>query len=165
MARRKAVRRSHIRCDCANVVRLTNAPMRLALSPGKKYSGLVLDRYTRLGEEAAETEVSWVKAHRKEDGQYDDATRRDVRANAAADALAGEAVGMHPQPTAEQQASLDYYLRRAPMVARAIGVALAMFQPAEPQRLRRRERPPNEGPVKRDDGHQWSYSQGLWRCE
>ncbi len=165
MGRRKAVRRSHIRCDCANVVRATNAPMRLALSPGKKYSGLVLDRYTRLGEAAAETEVSWVKAHRAEDERHDLDTRRDVRANAAADALAGEAVGMHPQPTAEQKASLEFYLRRAPMVARAVGVALALFQPSEPQRLRRRERPPDDGAEAREEGHQWVHCQGLWRCD
>ncbi len=165
MARRKAVRKSHIRCDCANVVRANNAPARVALNPARKYAGIILDKYTRLGEEAAASEVTWVKAHRADGDHLDADTRRDVRANAAADALAGEGIDMHPQPSQKQRDTLEFYLRRAPLVAKAAGVALAMFPPSEGQRLHRKARPEEESKAEADDGHRWAFCQNVWRCE
>ncbi len=166
VSRRMAVRTAHIRSDCANVVRAANAPLRLALSPSKMYSGIILDRYTRVGEAAlAGTSVSWVKAHRAEQGDADHDTRRDVKGNASADLLAGEAVGLHPQPTHDQKVQLEYDLRRAPLVARAIGAALAMFPAAEEQRMLRRPRPADAEAAAAADQHIWQFGYGLWRCD
>ncbi len=166
VSRRMAARTAHVRSDCANVVRAANAPIKLALSPAKVYSCIVLDRYTRLGEAAvAGTTVSWVKAHRADCDAHDADTRRDVRGNAVADQLAGQAVALHPQPSIDQKRMLDFYLRRAPLFARAIGVTLAMFPPSEEQRLARKPKPEDERAAAARDQHFWVFSQCMWRCE
>ncbi len=165
-ARRMAAKKARIRCDCENVVRTANAAVRSALAPGKLYAGIALDSFTRVGDEAVEgTTVEWVKAHRKEHEDMSHATLVDVRGNAAADALAGEAVLMHPQPTHDQRVQLDYYLKRAPLVARAIGTALAMFPAAEAHRLRRRAAPATAEDADAAGQHVWQFAQGLWRCD
>ncbi len=89
VARRKAVRPAHVRSDCDNVVRAANALVAKALAPARAYAGIVLDRFTRLDEASKATQVSWVKAHRAKSDQHDSETKREVRANAAADHLAG----------------------------------------------------------------------------
>jgi hypothetical protein len=165
-ARRMAVRRAHVHCDCENVVRTANAPAKAALSAAKTYAGIALDKYTRMGDAAvAGTEVSWVKAHRAAHDGMSEVERRDVKGNAAADKLAGEAVLLHPQPTYDQKQQLEFYLRRAPLVARAVGTALAMFPPAEAHRLRRRQPPASVEEAEATDRHYWQYGQGMWRCD
>ncbi len=165
-ARRTAARAARIRCDCENVVRAVNAPARTALAPSKLYAGIVLDGFSRAGDKkVAGTTVEWVKAHRTEHEAMDAATLADVRGNAAADALAGEAVLMHPQPSHDQKVLLEYYLKRAPLVARAIGAALALFPSAEAQRLKRRSAPTTAGEAEARDQHYWQFGQGLWRCD
>ncbi len=72
---------------------------------------------------------------------------------------------MHPQPTAQQKADLEYYLKTAPMVARAVGVALAMFPPAEAERMRRRPAARSPGEAKEKNQHFWVHESGLWRCD
>ncbi len=165
LSRRMAARPAHVRCDCANVVKAANAPAAKALGPGRMYAGLLMDQYSRADAVSRGTKVGWVKAHRAEAEGMDAATLRDVRGNAAADALAGEAVGLHPQPTAGQRAELEFFLKRAPLIARAVGVALAMFPSAEQQRLRRREGPASAADARSRQQHYWSFSQGSWRCE
>ncbi len=165
VARREAVRQSHIRSDCSNVVRATNATAARALAPTRAYAGIVLDKFTRLDATSKATRVSWVRAHRAASDQHDEDTRREIRANAAADHLAGEAVKLHPQPTHDQQVALNYYLKRAPLVAKAIGVALAMFPPSEANRLKRRDPPASAAEARERNVHRWICCQGIWRCE
>ncbi len=153
ISRRMAARPAHVRSDCANVVRAANAPAGKAPGPGRMYAGILMDQYARSDAASRGTIVSWVKAHRVEADGMDGDTLRDVRGNAVADALAGEAVGLHPQPTEGQRAELDYHLKRAPMVARAVGVALAMFPPTEQHRLRRREKPPSADDARSKQQH------------
>ncbi len=164
VARRKAARAADVKCDCANVVKAAQAPAKIALAPTKAYAGLVLDRYTRCDEASSNTTVTWVKAHRTECEGDDAATRRDIRGNAAADALAGEAVGLHPQPTAEQKAELEFCTRRAPLIARAIGAALALFPVAETERMVRRPRARCEDEARGLKQHHWVFELGRWRC-
>ncbi len=164
VARRKAARKAEVGCDCANVVRTDNAPLRAALAPTKVYSGIALDRLGRGDDVARCTTVRWVKAHRAEKEDDTWATKRDIRGNASADALAKEAVQLHPQPSAEQQASLDYFARRAPLVAKAIGAALALFPPSETDRLRRRPRALDEAQARERSQHNWQFELGRWRC-
>ncbi len=164
VARRQAARAADVKCDCANVVRAANAPLRAALGPGRMYAGIVLDRYTRSDEVANATTVSWVKAHRAEKDGDDADTRRDIRGNALADALAGEAVLLHPQPSAAQRANLEFFARRAPLVARAVGTALALFPAAEESRMHRRPRAQNAQQAKERQQHLWAFEVGRWRC-
>ncbi len=165
LARRSAVRPADIGSDCLNVVRAATAPARLALAPTKSYAGIVMDQFTRADEVSKGTTVRWVRAHRADNESVDDATRRDIRGNAAADKLAGEAVSLHPQPTHDQRVSLEYYMKRAPLIARALGTALAMFPAAEEARLRRIDKPRDEDEAREKDQHFWSCNQGVWRCE
>ncbi len=164
VARRMAARENHIKCDCHNVVAAANAPAAVALAHTKRYAGILLDRYTRSDQAAKNSRVTWVKAHRAQEDNLDEETARDIKGNAEADALAGEAVGLHPQPNAEQQAELDYYMARAPLVARALGIALAMFPPSETERLKRRAPARSEGEARRKNQHYWTFEAGKWRC-
>ncbi len=165
MARRQAARPAHIRSDCENVVRAANDPASKALAPARTYAGIVLDKYTRLDDASRATRVSWVKAHRADSDQHSAETKREIRANAEADRLAGEAVLLHPQPTHDQQVRLNYYLRRAPLIAKAVGVAQAMFPAAEATRLTRRRRPASAVEARERSLHFWSFNQGVWRCD
>ncbi len=165
-ARRMMVRRAHLRSDCENVVRMDNAPARVALSAAKVYAGIALDKYTRAGDPAiAGTVVSWVKSHRTETDDMSGEERRDVRGNTAADKLAGEAVMLHPQPSEELRQQLEFYLKRAPLIARAVGTALAIFPAAETQRLRRRTPAASAEEAAATERHFWQYGQGMWRCD
>ncbi len=165
ISRQMAARAAHVRSDCANVVRAANAPVSKALGPGRMYAGILMDQYARADAASKGTVISWVKAHRAEADTMDAETIRDVRGNAIADALAGEAVSLHPQPTDAQRAELEFRLKRAPLIAKAVGVALAMFPPAEKQRMGRRARPANVDEAKAKQQHFWAFSQGAWRCE
>ncbi len=165
VARRMSARPADIKCDCSNVVRAANANPRAALAPARLYAGVILDKYTRHDDASNGTTVSWVKAHRAEREGEDAATLRDIRGNAIADELAGEAVGLHPQPTVDQQADLDFYSKRAPLVARAIGAALALFPAAEAERMSRRPRAESACRAKELNQHYWVHEHGRWRCD
>ncbi len=88
----------------------------------------------------------------------------ETSSNAIVNVLAGEAVLLHPQPSADQRTSLAYYLRRAPLVARAIGAALSLFQPSEASRMRRLRPPADAAAAREQAQHYWVFDQGKWRC-
>ncbi len=81
-----------------------------------------------------------------------------------ADRLANAALKLHASPTPLQKASLEYYTRRAPHVARAIATALAAFPASEPTRLKRAQAPRDAEEAKRRQIHWWSFEEGRWRC-
>ncbi len=156
--------RATIKSDCLNVVRSANAAGRTSLGPGRLYAGIALDKWTMAVKDKLIEEVSWVKAHRTKTGNEDEATALDIKGNAAADRLAAEAVSSHDQPSAEQKDRLLFYLTRAPLVAKAIGVALATFPAKEDRRLRRVPRPSSVEEAKHLNRHWWTFSEDSWRC-
>ena len=100
---------------------------------------------------------------------YVDATdheQRDHRGNEDADEAAKLARADHPRAIGEIEKQVEFYLKRAPLVAHAIAVAMAYF-PSRGERLSRRE-----GGAE-DDGrgrmrksrHAWRNVDGTWRCD
>ncbi len=163
-SRRAINMRATIKSDCLNVVRSANATGRTALGPSRLYAGIALDKWTMADRDKLIEAISWVKAHRTSTGNEDEATALDIRGNAAADRLAAEAVGNHDQPSAEQKDRLLFFTSRAPLVAKAIGVALATFPAKEDRRLRRVPRPTSMEEARRLDLHWWTFQEDRWRC-
>ncbi len=163
-ARRLLNQAADLYSDCWNVVRAANGSLREALAPGKLYAGINLDKWQMSEKSRLVKSVNWVKAHRTLVGDEDELTRRHVRANAEADRLAKAAVSLHPKPTAVQRANLEFYVRRAPLVAKAIATALAQFPAAESTRMRRAAAPRSHEEAERRQLHWWQFDEQRWRC-
>ncbi len=151
--------------DCLNVVTAASLTARRALAPGKLYAGINLDRWQVADGDKLISSVKWVKSHRALGDHDDEETARDIRANAEADRLAKQAVADHRPPSALQKATLDFFAKRAPHVAKAIAVALSTFPPAEEQRMTRLARPPrNQEEAEKKQVHWWRFEELRWRC-
>ncbi len=153
--------------DCQGVLDLAAAPPRKQLEGRRKYAGIMLS--TRRYPEGLShvKNLIKVKAHRDIGSIEDPRDRWMAIGNDLADAAAKAARDRHPQPTPEQRATVDFYLRRVPLVVKAVGKAMALFPPAggnlaraatgrggaagSKVRLRRRE-------------HVWRFVEGRWRC-
>ncbi len=164
-ARRMLTRRGIIHSDCLNVVKAATGSLRRALAPSRLYAGVNLDKAQMLEQDRLVQDVVWVKSHRAARGTEDEATLRDIKGNAEADRLAKAAVKAHDAPTALQRANLDFFARRAPLVAKAVATALAAFPSAEPDRLKRAAAPRSAGEAERRRMHWWRYEEGNWRCQ
>ncbi len=163
-ARRLLGRSATIFSDCLNVVRAAKSPMRLALSPSKLYAGINVEKWQMVDNDKLVEQVLWIKAHRTLIGNENAEDTRNVRGNAEADRLAKAAISAHPQPTASQRANLDFYVRRAPHVARAVATALATFPPSESARMTRVSAPRSPEEAERRQVHWWRYKEHAWRC-
>ncbi len=149
--------------DCLGVVRAMGGAARRALAPAARYAGLVLHTYKNPERRRLVHTVRWTKAHRAETGREGPAELCDIRANALADGLAKEAVGLHPALGADVEASIDYAVKRAPFIVRAVAAALELFPPA-PRDMERVPRPTDEQQARQRKRHLWQYSAGAWRC-
>ncbi len=107
--------------------------------------------------------LQWVRAHRNLQDADGDRERWLIKGNAQADLAAKRAVRAHPQPSDEASAELDWYVRRFPFVARAIGLALSKFPPA-PGNLARRPPPSTHQEARVRGCHCWEWDEGRWRC-
>ena len=157
MAMRLIRRQATIYSDGKGVVNLARAPIEKAVSPNSMYAGLLLDTW-RCPEQRRRVSIKWVPAHRKEKGDEDADTLRDIRGNDLADRLAKEAAKRHPQQTKEMEASIEWYCERAKHVIKALGVAGALF-PKAPGDMVRRARGAREAPGSKG-GHTWEYRGG-----
>ncbi len=164
-ARRLLTRKGIIHSDCLNVVRAAAGPLRRALAPARTYAGVNLDKLQMAEHDKLVEEVVWVKSHRTIYGTEGVGELRDIRGNAEADRLAKAAVKAHDQPTALQRANLEYYVRRAPHVAKAIATALAAFPPSEAERLKRAAAPRSAHEAEQRQLHWWKHEGGNWRCQ
>ncbi len=119
--------RSTVVSDCLNVVRDFGRLRAAALSGSRKYAGLLKHV---LGAEAGKAvEVTKVRAHRHVASIPPGAEREDAIGNAAVDRAAKEAVKLHPQPSPAQERELEAACRRAALVIRTVGAAMAVFPP------------------------------------
>ena len=108
-------------------------------------------------------EVKWMPSHRRLSADATAEERRDHAGNEFADEAAKGAVARHPDSCAEAQAEINYYLKRAKLVARAIAVAMALWPPRQDKLVRKRfERRNDEG--NRRAPHEWAFVDGMWRC-
>ncbi len=148
--------------DCSNVVNAYKEPVTRALAATKKYAGLVLSSF-KDPTKRDRVEARWVKAHRTATGEEDPQTAADIQGNAAADAAAREAVDLHPAVPVDAQAEIDYFVKRAPHVARAVSTALALF-PRAATGMGRAPRPSTESEARGSQRHYWQHSAGAWRC-
>ncbi len=148
--------------DCSNVVNAYKEPVARALAATRKYAGLVLSSFKDLSKRR-KVETRWVKAHRTATGEEDQQTAADIRGNAAADAAAREAAELHPAIPAGAQAEIDYFIKRAPLVVKAVAAALALF-PRAPKGMERAPRPATQEEARQSRRHHWQFSAGAWRC-
>ncbi len=152
-----------VKGDCRAVVNSANAPCQLMVAARRKYGGLVMDTLRDPDKRRWAGVVEWVPAHRKLTGAEDAATRRDICGNDAADAAAKEARESQPGLGQEVEARAEYYLKRAPLVAKAAAATLPLFPPA-PGDMQRRPKPSNTRQAVVEGTHLWEYKAGAWRC-
>ncbi len=156
-------RQSTIRPDCMAVVKAASQPLGLALAANKKYAGITMDSRSDPSKLQLIDAVTWVKAHRPLTGKENQAERRDILGNKAADEAAKEGRLRH-QPLPDDLAKdIEFHLRRAPLVIRAVGTALALFPPVE-ERMQRPPRPSNPQEARERSLHLWKFLEGSWRC-
>jgi ribonuclease HI len=116
--------------DCLNVVRAMDGKSRKALAPTSRYAGLVLATHSHPEKRRLVTEVRWTKAHRTATGHEDAQESLDIRANALADNLAKSAVELHAPLGPLVDSLVQFYVKRAPLVVKAVAAALECFPPA-----------------------------------
>ncbi len=154
--------------DCKGVLDLASKPAPLRFSAKKKYAGVLLSMNRCIDGVRNIAAMVKVRAHQHHDRITCPVELWKARSNDLADAAAKAAVERHPKPSLEQQAQIDYWLKRAPLVVRAVATAMAEFPPAG-GRLRRRSREGARG-NNRDEGaadasrHKWVYAGDRWRC-
>ncbi len=149
--------------DCLNVVRTMGDGSGRALKPSNRYAGLVLATHSDPARRRLVRQVRWTKAHRAATGREGEEEARDIKANALADALAKSAVSLHPPLGQHVEAMVEYYIKRAPLVVRAVAAAMDLFPPA-PKALPRIPRPASEQQARTRRQHLWTYRAGAWRC-
>ncbi len=148
--------------DCLNVVRAFASASRRALSPARKYAGLVLAAFRDCASTKTTT-TRWTKAHRTPTGKETEEELADLKGNAAADEAAKQAVQLHPQIGAEAEADLAFYVKRAPHVVSAVVAAMQLFPPA-PAKMERQPGPSDAREARRAARHHWCFAAGAWRC-
>ncbi len=149
--------------DCLNVTRAASGEAKNALSPQRKYAGLVLGMHADPDKRRLIRSIRWVKAHRTATGREEEDDARDLRGNAAADAAAREAVSLHPPLGSEVEAEVAYRERRAPLVVAAVTAAMELFPKAD-RGMARLPRPADEEQARDRRCHFWRHSAGAWRC-
>ncbi len=158
----------HIACattmvsDCLNVVRDFGRRSRAATSAKVRYAGLL--KHVLGADPKGVVKVEKIKAHRHVASLPPGDEREDAIGNAAADRAAKEAVKLHPQPTPAQENDLAAASKRAALVIRTIGTTMALFPPLPKERMQRHPSNRDGAEVLGDGGHDWVFTQNLWRC-
>ena len=149
--------------DCKGVVADLQRPTASMLHPKRKHAGLLLDTLSDPWRRQQMREVKWMPSHRQLSADATLEERRDNAGNDLADEAAKAAVARHPDSRVEDQATINHYVKRAKLVARAIAVAMAMWPPRKERLVRKSlERRSEEGSS--ETPHKWAYVDGMWRC-
>ncbi len=157
-------RKSTLHADCMGVVKAAREPLRQAIRHSKIHAGTILTARTDVDHFNLLDDVKWVKAHRTEHADMNDEDRRHVRGNADADEAAKDAVKRHEQLSHDQRTEIELFCKRAPLVVKAVGTALALFPPVQ-ERMTRVARPSNADEAMAKRRHLWVFAEGTWRCE
>ncbi len=75
-----------------------------------------------------------------------------------------EAVKRHDHAGDELMNELELYCKRATLVVKAVGTALAISPPVQ-ERMNRAPRPRTQEEAKARRKHLWGFAEGTWRCE
>ncbi len=156
-------------CDCLGVVKALNDQGGVATFAKRRYGGLLLDTVRDPARRRLCQRVQWIKAHRHEANAEDAEDLINIKGNAVADEGADEAVKQHVGIGGDLKTDIDFWEKRARLVVRAVGVAMAMFPPApgdmkkRPRQIQTTEGGP--GGARSDRQHQWRYDGGAWRCQ
>ena len=149
--------------DCKGVtVDMTSTPARM-LAASKKYAGVLMDTLAWPAKRRQLKEVQWMPSHRTLDDDADEEKRRNHEGNRCADEGAKASRGRHPTTDFQAEKEIEFYLKRAALVAKAIAVAMARFPPRGERLLRQGN---ERGDKAREAGpaHQWIFADGAWRC-
>ncbi len=154
--------------DCKGVLDAAAAPVSRQLDGRRKYAGVLLAAHRDPTSLRRIKSLVKVKAHQDIDAIQDPDEKWRARGNEMADEAAKLARDRHPQPSKEQQAALDFYVRRIPHIVKAVGKAMALFPPAGGSLPRRTPTRTKKGNGSGADGglqrHQWRHVEGRWRC-
>ncbi len=155
--------------DCLGVVKALNDAGAPASFAKKRYGGLLLDTARDPARRALCRSLRWVKSHRCESATDSVEERIHIKGNNLADKGAAEAVAQHPALGTELRTAVDFWEKRASLVIKAVGAAMAAFPPA-PGDMKKRSR--ENGSSSRDQDaehadrqHTWVFDEGAWRCE
>ena len=162
-AHQLVTRSATVHSDCKGVADAVVGGPAKWTRPAFKYGGIMLDTLSNPSRSRLIEEVKWVKAHRAERGGESEVEARHIRGNTLADAEAKAAVLLHPKLAIDQQSFLDFYIKSAPLVARAVGTAMAMF-PTAKGRMTRAPRPRSERQAAERSQHWRRWELGAWRC-
>jgi ribonuclease HI len=132
--------KANVYTDCLGVKQASGLDADKLVDPRRKHGATVLAAHADPEQRGRCKAVQWVKAHRCIDSAANDRDRWLIKGNGEADAAAKRAVQLHAQPAPEVAAEVEHYCSRFPLVARAVGTALALFPPA-PGNLKRHPPP------------------------
>ena len=149
--------------DCKGVVRDLMRPVKSMISPLRKYAGVLMHTLALPEQRARLQGVEWMPSHLALQQGASDKDRRNHAGNMFADLAAKEARMRHPPLGELVTKESEYYIKRAPFVARAIGVAMALFPPRD-GRLKRAIVAERGAATRTVIGHQWVFQDGAWRC-
>ena len=149
--------------DFSNVVRGACNKTKLATDPRSRVAAIHLGSWRDPGKWEWCKEVVKVKAHQDVSKIEDEDLRWKAVGNNLADAKANEARLLHPCVPIDLVKKAEYYEKRAPFVARAMGVALSLFQPREGD-LERVKGPRSAEEARQRQVHHWEFVHDRWRC-
>ena len=149
--------------DCSNVVRGAEDRTRIATDPKSRVAAIHLGSWRAPEKWARCKEVVKVKAHQEASAIEDDNMRWRAVGNNMADAKANEGRLLHPSVPIELEKKAESYEKRAPYVARAMGVALSLFQPRGGDMVRV-SGPRTAEEARQRQMHHWEYVHDRWRC-
>ncbi len=149
--------------DCLGVVKAFAGGRDLMVAARRKYGGLLLDLLRDPSRLRLLRSLRWVKAHVTADGTESSDKLLDIKGNALADESAKDVVRNLAKPGVDLQAQIDFWVKRAPLVAKAVGVAMSMFPPA-PGNMQRKQVPRDASSARELKLHHWEFREGAWRC-
>ncbi len=157
--------RTDIYTDCLGVKQLAEAGTDKVLDARRKHGAtMLLTRQADPSQWSRCNSLTWVKAHRAEEDAMDVRDAWLIRGNAMADEAAKSALALHAEPSQEAKNTVEFYVKRFPFVAKAIGATLAQFPPA-PGNMRRHPPPRTPAEARERGCHQWVSEGDGWRCE
>ena len=115
--------------DCKGVIADLASPPARMLAASKMYAGVLMDTLARPTQRQQLLDAKWMPSHQTLDADANAEQRRDHEGNKCADEGAKAARSRHPRTEDQAGKEIEYYLKRAALVAKAIAVAMARFPP------------------------------------
>ncbi len=153
--------------DCQGVLDLAAREPKRRYDGRKRYAGVLLSMCKYPEGMRRIVRTIKVKAHRCIEGITDQHEKWMAIVNDLADKAAKAARDRHPQPSTEVAAQISFWEKRAPLVVRAVAIAMAEFSPLGGKLTRDASRAKDELKCNRlpeVPTHEWEFTAGRWRC-